>query len=233
VPAFLFDLDGVLVDTHELVIAGWRRFAATRGRTMSDEEIVARTFGWRTIDILVDVFGIAPAEAASMVAAGFDDKRAEVAAGPPLREVAGAAAFVRSAFAAGIPCAVASSASMANIELALDAIGLGGVFDVVVDQRQVRRGKPDPDPYLVAAAGLRVDPQQCVVFEDTGPGIAAGLAAGARVVGVATLGRPAMLERADLVIADFSDQTPEGVLRALAESGGHRRTGVQPTTSPG
>ena len=186
---------------------------------MSDAEIVERTFGWRTRDILVDVFDIALHDADAMVAAGFDDKRAEVAGGPSLREVPGAASFVRAALDAGIPCALASSASMVNVELALEAIGLRGAFDVIVDGSQVQRGKPDPDPYLAAAAGLGVDARRCVVFEDTAPGIVAGLAAGARVVGVGTLGRPDMLERADLVIADFRDRTPDGVLRALETRG--------------
>ena len=102
-----------------------------------------------------------------------------------------------------------------NIGLALDALGLAGAFDVVVDESQVRHGKPAPDPYLAAARGLGVDPRDCVVFEDTAPGIAAGIAAGARCVGVATLGRPDLLERADLVIADFRGQTPRGILRDL------------------
>lgn len=210
----------MLVDTHELVVAGWRRFAASLGRTMSDDEIVERTFGWRTRDILVDVFDIAPDEADAMVAAGFDDKRAEVAAGPALREVPGAAAFVRSALTAGIPCALASSATMVNVELALDEIGLRGAFAVVVDGGRVARGKPHPDPYLAAAAGLGVDPRRCVVFEDTAPGIEAGRAAGARVVGVASLGRPAMLEGADLVITDFAGKRPEDILWALGTAAG-------------
>ena len=196
---------------------------------MSDDEIVERTFGWRTRDILVDVFGIAPDRADAWVAAGFDDKRAEVAAGPPLREVPGAASFVRAALGAGIPCALASSASRGNIELALDAIGLRGTFDVIVDQRGVQRGKPAPDPYLAAAAGLGVDPRRCVVFEDTPPGIDAGLAAGARVVGVGTLGRPEMVARADLVIADFRDRTPGHLLRELEARRAARSAGTPPT----
>lgn len=213
--AFLFDLDGVLVETRDLVISGWRRFAAARGRSFSDAEIVERMFGRRTYDILVDAFGVSHDEAVALLAAGMADKRDEVAAGPPLREVPGAASFARAALAAGIPCAVASSASRVNIELALDSIGLGGAFEVIVDEGQVERGKPAPDPYLAAAAGLGVDPDRCVVFEDTAPGIEAGLAAGARVVGLATLGRPEMLERADLVIGDFCDHTPQRILLEL------------------
>ena len=213
--AFLFDLDGVLVETRDLVIAGWRRFAATRGRAFTDAQIVERMFGRRTYDVLVEVLDVSPDEAAALIAAGLGDKSAEVAAGPPLREIPGAATFVRSALAAGIPCALASSASSINIGLALDSIGLRGAFEVIVDDARVARGKPAPDPYLAAARDLGVDPRHCVVFEDTAAGIDAGSAAGARCVGVATLGRPEMLERADLVIEDFSDQTPHGVLRVL------------------
>ena len=213
--AFLFDLDGVLVETRDLVIAGWQRVAARRGRSFTNEEIVERMFGRRTYDVLIEVFDVSQEEAAALVAAGAADKSTEVAAGPPLREIPGASAFARTALREGIPCAVASSASAVNIGLALDAIGLAGAFDVVVDESQVRRGKPAPDPYLAAAQGLGCDPRDCVVFEDTAPGIAAGLAAGARCVGVATLGRPDLLVRADLVIADFRDWTPRGILQDL------------------
>ncbi len=214
-PAFLFDLDGVLVVTHDLVIAGWQRIAAERGRSFSETEIVERMFGRRTYDVLVEVFDVSPEEATALMTAGVADKTAEVAAGPPLREIPGAPAFARAALSDGIPCAVASSASAVNIGLALDAIGLAGAFDVVVDESQVRRGKPAPDPYLAAARALGVDPGDCVVFEDTAPGIAAGLAAGARCVGVATLRRPDLLAGADMVIADFRGQTPAGILRGL------------------
>lgn len=213
--AFLFDLDGVLVETRQLVIAGWRRFAATRGRAVSDAEIADRMFGRRTVDILVDVFEVPPGEAAALMAAGIADKRAEVAAGAPLHEVPGAAAFVRAALADRIPCALASSASRINIGLALEAIGLADAFDVIVDERQVEHGKPAPDPYLAAARGLGVAPGTCVVFEDTAPGIEAGKAAGARCVGVATLGRPEFLAGADLVIDDFTGRLPRRLLEDL------------------
>jgi sugar-phosphatase len=165
--------------------------------------------------VLIEVFGVSPGDATALLQGGMNDKRAEVASGPPLREIPGAAAFVRLALGAGIPCALASSASTVNIGLALESIGLHGAFDVVIDEGQVSRGKPAPDPYLAAARGLGVEPRHCVVFEDTAVGIDAGVAAGARCVGVDTLRRPEMLKRADLVIADFRGQVPEHVLHDL------------------
>jgi beta-phosphoglucomutase-like phosphatase (HAD superfamily) len=205
----------VLVETRDIVIAGWRRFASTRDRWFSDAEIVEHMFGRRTYDVLVDVFGIPPADATVLLAGGLGDKRTEVAAGSPLHEIPGAASFVRAALADGIPCAVASSASRVNIELALDEIGLRDAFDVVVDDGQVERGKPAPDPYLAAARRLGVDPRRCVVFEDTTPGIEAGLAARARCVGVLTLRRPALLRRAHLLIDDFLGRTPATLIDEL------------------
>ena len=172
-------------------------------------------FGRRTIDILVEQFGLAPAEAAYLVATGVDDKHAEIERARGLRAVPGAARFARAALASGIPCAIVSSASAGNIGLALEAIGLAGRFVVIIDHDRVARGKPAPDPYLLAAAELGVRPQACVVFEDTAPGVAAAHAAGAKCVGVASHGRPDLVAAADLVIADFRGQTPAGLLNRL------------------
>lgn len=185
---------------------------------MTDTEIVERMFGRRTYDVLIEIFGVPPDEAVRLLPV-LGDRRDEVKTGAPLREIAGAASFVRKALAAGIPCAVASSASSSNIGLALEAIGLGELLEVIVDASAVELGKPSPDPYLAAARGLGVDPRRCVVFEDTPVGIEAGLAAGARCVGVATLGRPDLLGRAHLVLEDFRGRTPQGILDDLATRG--------------
>jgi HAD superfamily hydrolase (TIGR01509 family) len=214
-PAFLFDLDGVLVDTHRIVIDGWLAYAASRGRALTEAEIVDRFFGRRSIDILVDQFGIDTHTAETMMRTGFDDKTADVERAGGLQPVGGAVQFAWAALAQGIPCAVASSASAANIHLALDSIGLAGAFSVIIDHDRVERGKPAPDAYLAAAAGLGVAPAGCLVFEDTPVGIAAGKAAGARCIGVASLGRPDRLVDADLVIDDFRGLTPIALLSRL------------------
>ena len=205
----------MLVDSHRLVIDGWIAFAREHGREMSTDEVVARTFGRRTLDILVDVFGLSLAEAAEAVAAGVDDKSAEIGRAGGLPPVPGAPEFVHAALQAGIPSAVVSSAARGNIQLALAGIGLAGAFDVVVDHDRVTRGKPAPDPYLLAAVELGVPIGDCVVFEDTPPGLASGRAAGARCVGVASLGRPELLAGADLVIDDFRGLRPDDVLSRL------------------
>jgi len=213
--AFLFDLDGVLVDTSAIVAAAWRRFATERGQQIVDADLGARIFGRRTADILVDVFGVARPEAESLAAAGLDDRSAEINAGTPLPEVPGAAAFVRRAHASAIPLALVSSASLANVQLALGRLDLADAFRVVVHAGSVARGKPAPDPYRAAVEGLGVDPSVAVVFEDSRHGIAAGRAIGARCVAVATTEEPGALAGADLVIDDFRGLDPLALLERL------------------
>ena len=214
-PVFLFDLDGVLVDTHQIVIDGWIAFAALRGHSLTEEKVVDQFFGRRSIDILVEEFGIDAGTAETMMRAGFDDKTAEVERAGGLQPVGGAVQFAMAALARGIPCAVASSASAANVRLALESIGLAGAFTVIIDHDLVERGKPAPDAYLAAALALGVAADTCVVFEDTPVGIAAGRAAGARCVGIASLGDRDRLADADLVIDDFRGLTPAALLSRL------------------
>src|SRR5438876_3457990 len=113
--AFLFDLDGVLVDSASVVRAGWVRFARGRGVELTEDDIRDRLFGRRTLDALVEVFGLPPREAERLVAAGIDDKAADLEAGAPLPPIPGAPEFVLAARAEGIPCAVVTSAGPANL----------------------------------------------------------------------------------------------------------------------
>lgn len=88
-----------------------------------------------------------------------------------------------------LPVAVVSSAYRAEIDPGLAASGLAEIFAVVVSLDDVSRGKPDPEPYVLAAERLGVSPHELLVFEDTDVGVAAAKAAGAHVVGLTrTLG---------------------------------------------
>ena len=216
VRAFLFDLDGVLVDSTAIVHRGWEIFAAERGFSIQEADYVRAIHGRRTRDILTDYFGLAAAEADQLIAAGFDDKTGLVAREGGLVEIPGAIAFVRACRSFGLRLAVASSASAPNVALALRTLGLADQFDAVISSSDVRNGKPAPDPYLVAAGRVGVDPLDTVVFEDTIFGIESARAAGARCVAVATTLSRAALAMADLVIDDFRDLEPAGLLRDLA-----------------
>jgi HAD superfamily hydrolase (TIGR01509 family) len=99
-----------------------------------------------------------------------------------------------------MPVAVVSAALRAEIEPVLRASGLHDVFAVVLCQDDVTRGKPDPQPYLLAAERLGFPPAELLVFEDTDVGVASAKGAGARVVGLTrTLGAERMAAADTLV----------------------------------
>jgi HAD superfamily hydrolase (TIGR01509 family) len=102
--------------------------------------------------------------------------------------------------AARLPVGLVSSAYRVEIEPVLAASGLREVFSVVVTLDDVTRGKPDPEPYLLGAERLGVEPAELLVFEDTEVGVRAAKAAGARVVGLSrTLGAARMQAADELV----------------------------------
>ena len=214
VGAFLFDLDGVLVDTTRIIHTGWTRFASARGITVPEDDYPRSIYGRRTREILIDYFRLEPDEADSLIAEGLDDKT-DIVRELGLTAIPGAAAFVRAADAEGLRLALVTSASPANAQLALRVLELRDMFDAVITAADVRAGKPAPDPYLAAARALSVEPAGALVFEDTIPGIRAAHAAGSRCVALATTMRRDELAEADLVIDDFRGLELAEVIRDL------------------
>ena len=180
--AVVFDMDGVLVDSGAHHRDAWRAM-------FEEAELAPPSEFWRlTIGRPADeavallVQGIDVAEARRLAELKREHyarlaRRGTVA-------VAGVAAFVETLAGARVPRAVATSATRRDLERVLGELGLRRHFDVVVTADDVRWGKPHPEVYLRAAAGLGLDPSACVVFEDAVVGIRAARAAGMRVIGV-------------------------------------------------
>jgi len=113
-----------------------------------------------------------------------------------------------------VPKAVGSNAEPANIDFVLEGLGLAPYFQVRVDGSQVQRPKPFPDIYLLAADRLAVKPANCIVFEDSPTGVAAGVAAGMRVVGIETT--PTTFEGVAFEVKNFLDPELGPWLRSLS-----------------
>lgn len=118
---------------------------------------------------------------------------------------------------AGIGCAIVTSSDAYKMSLVYRQLPwLRDDVDFIVDGTMVSHGKPDPEGYLRAAAALGCEPCRCVVFEDSLQGLAAGRAAGAKVVGVATTNRrDAVGELADVVVDSAAEVTLEMFLTLL------------------
>ena len=185
--AILFDLDGVLVDSRACVELIWRDWAARRGRDA--EPFLRVAHGRRTSDTfrLVAPDLDATAEAAVLDAMEEGERRG-------LLPVPGAAALIQPL--SERQWAVVTSGSRAVATLRLQAVGLPRPR-VFVTAEDVSAGKPDPQGYRLAASRLGVTPGDCIVVEDSPPGVAAGKAAGMRVLAVLSTHAAPALAAAD------------------------------------
>lgn len=172
----LFDMDGTLVDSTVAVESIWAAWALRHG--LDVQRILAVSHGRRTVDTLRELVPHLDieSEAAELEAQEIDARDGVV-------EVPGAAALLRQ-----VPTdrwAVVTSASRPLAVARLSAAGLP-IPAVLVSASDVEHGKPDPEGYLLAAARLKLAPQDSLVLEDTPAGLAAGRAAGMQVLALLT-----------------------------------------------
>ncbi|MFF8969372.1 HAD-IA family hydrolase [Streptomyces sp. NPDC014995] len=203
--ALLFDNDGTLVSTLASVERCWTRWAREYGITAEDFARV-ELHGRPAVEIVADLL---PARLVPEAVARVEQLEVDDVPHGGVELLPGTEAFLDT-----LPAdrwAVVTSATRRLGEARLAAVGIRPKTLVTADD--VTRGKPDPEPYLLAARELGVDPAHCVVFEDAPAGLAAGRAAGMRTVALATT-HPAHELDADLVVRDLS------ALSALVTDGG-------------
>ncbi|MFI6159825.1 MULTISPECIES: HAD family phosphatase [unclassified Micromonospora] len=179
----LFDMDGTLVDSEKLWDVALRELAAEYGATLSDagrKALIGNSMA-DAMRILHDDLGQPHRD--PQVSAAWIDARILELFRTGLRWRPGALALLRAVRAAGIPTALVTSSGRPLVEVALDTLGRDS-FDVVVCGDEVDAAKPHPEPYLTAARLLGVPIARCVAIEDSPPGVASALAAGAAVLAV-------------------------------------------------
>jgi sugar-phosphatase len=203
----LFDLDGVLVDSTECVERSWRTWAVRRG--LDPERVMQVAHGRRTIETVALV---APHLSLADEVAALEGVEAQTTEG--VYEIPGARELLERL--PGDAWAIVTSGVRAVATLRIRHTGLP-MPRVLVCADEINRGKPDPEGYLSAAARLGRAPADCVVIEDTPPGLEAARAAGMRSIGVAGT-YPASALIADLVVPSLTGLPPE-LLESVAPGG--------------
>jgi beta-phosphoglucomutase-like phosphatase (HAD superfamily) len=112
---------------------------------------------------------------------------------------------MRSLAGKGYKMAVASSAPLKNIELIIKGLQLESCCPVIINERDVIRGKPDPQAFLMAAERLGVKPQSCLVIEDAVAGVAGAKKAGMAVIAVTNTHPAENLKQADLIVDSLEE----------------------------
>jgi HAD superfamily hydrolase (TIGR01509 family) len=219
VRAALFDFDGVLVDSEPLHFGALRDALAPEGVHI-DEDEYRRTYlaydDRGSIRLALELHGFEWTEErveriAARKAAAFEALIPEVKLFPGVREL------VRQ-LAAEVPVGIASGALHAEIEAILGAGGLLDAFSAIVGADDVTQGKPHPEPFLTAMVRLDrgLEPKDCVVFEDSMPGVASARAAGMKVVAVTNTFSREKLSAAHRVVDSLAGLEP-ATLRGLFE----------------
>ncbi|MFF4016894.1 HAD family hydrolase [Streptomyces sp. NPDC001843] len=205
--ALLFDNDGTLVSSLDSVERCWTRWAQEYGITAEDFRRV-ELHGRPAVEIVADLL---PAGLVQEAVARVEQLEVEDVPNGGVHLLPGTEDLLDS-----LPAdswAVVTSATRRLAEARLDAVGIRPKSLIAADD--ITRGKPDPEPYLLAARRLGVDPARCVVFEDAPAGLQAGRAAGMTTVALTTTHQAHELV-ADLVVENLS------ALSTLVTDGGIR-----------
>ncbi len=214
IPALLFDLDGVVVDSNALHVASWQEVARRHGFACADPEHIGKC-GLRTAAVIRDLLRWpVSAEDAARIGREKEEIYRDWIRRDGIRPIPGVQAFLAEAGRRSIPCAVGSSAPRENVDACLQALDLEQAFQATVSGADVARGKPAPDIFLKAAAALGIAPERCLVFEDAPAGVAAAHAAGMRAWALLTSHAREELAEADAWARDFRALTPQAVQAA-------------------
>jgi beta-phosphoglucomutase len=205
----IFDMDGVIIDSHPIHRRAWKTFLHAVGREVTDDELDFILDGRKREEILTYFLGeLTPAQIAEHGAHKDEMLRLLAEDMQPLPGVVG---FLESLCGLGIRIGLATSAGTRRAHGTLKELGLSHYFEAIVTGDEVAIGKPDPSIYLLVAERLNEAPENLLAVEDAVSGVKAARAAGMRCVGIASAERAAPLRAAgaDPVVPDFQSLSLE------------------------
>jgi beta-phosphoglucomutase len=216
----IFDMDGVLVLTAPAHYRAWQEAAARDGIDLG-YELFTHTFGRTNPDVIRMIWRAELAADRVADIAERKERRFREIFAEDMPLAPGLEPLLVELCEAGFVLGVGSSAPPENIDLVLDRGGLRRYFAAIADGTEVRRGKPAPDVFLLAAQKAGLAPERCAVVEDAPAGIEAAVAAGMTPIGIGTTHPLEDLRRAGAVetFATLRELTATGLLAAVRGAG--------------
>lgn len=210
--AVIFDMDGVICHTNPFHSLAFKSFFAKRDMYPTEEEFQLHMYGKSNSYIMSHFFG---RKIAGQELLDLEDEKESL-----FREIykdrvdpiAGFQDFFNQLKENQFLTGVATSAPFANLELIAGRLSLINRMESILASEDVTRHKPDPEVYLKSAANLQIEPDFCVVFEDSFSGVTAAKNAGMKVVGVLSSHSRSELPVCDLYIDDFRKMDSDKVL---------------------
>lgn len=214
--AIIFDFDGVVADNEPIHFAMFRQVLAEIGLPLTEEDYYAKYLGFDDKGCFAAVLAAHGRPAPAATIRDLVERKAQAYLAyirDHLVIFPGVTQLVREA-AARYPLAIASGALRHEIEFILEQAGIRKEFGHITSSEDVRQGKPDPEGYLHALAALNagrrtgrppIEAGNCLVIEDSIPGIRAGHAAGMKVLAVANTHTLQDLHEADVVTHSLAE----------------------------
>lgn len=213
----IFDLDGVVVDSHPVHKRSWKIFLQTLGREISEEDLEFVLDGRKKEEILRHFLGDLSMEQLAEYGHRKEDLFRQQAV--EMKMIAGVSDFIQQLRQAHVPLALASSGSRGRVNYTLRRLGLQQHFAVVVSGDDVSEGKPHPAVFCAAADRLRESAKELLVVEDAVSGVRAAKSAKMRCLGIASPDRAELLLNAgaDYVASDFTAITLKTVQQLFSD----------------
>ncbi|HLP37958.1 beta-phosphoglucomutase family hydrolase [Lacibacter sp.] len=182
--AFLFDLDGTLIDTMPWHFKTWQMVVQEMGSPLEGAALMNELYGngAELMNRLIPGRIFTEEEAKAIVDA--KEERYRQLYGKQITVLEGAREFLEEAFNLQIPMGIGTASNQANIDFALDQLQLHSYFNAIIGADDVQLSKPHPETWLKLADALQTPPEQCIVFEDAPKGVEAAQKAGMKAVAI-------------------------------------------------
>lgn len=212
IKAFIFDMDGVIVDNHHYHVIAWKQFCQEIDVDFDENEFRKKYFGKNNHDILT---GLMNKQLTPIMVSELGERKEALyrqVYQDHIKMVDGLEELLKKIAQKGKLSAVATSAPISNLDFVIDRLKLRKYYHCLSNGDQVKRAKPDPEIYIKTAKKLGVEPHECVVFEDSVSGIMAAKNAGMTVIALLTTHLRDELPEAELFINNFYDKRIENYL---------------------
>ncbi len=209
--AVIFDMDGVLVDNHEIHIEAFNIFGTRYNLSVTDEEF--SKFPGRGNDDILSILFKRKIEGEELERLSSEkEKIYREIYSERIKPLDGLIDLLGQLKDRGVKCAVGSSGITENVDFVLEKCGIKDYFDFIANGDMVKKAKPDPEVFLLAANLLGVAPEDCVVFEDSFAGIKAARNANMKVIAVATTFPREEHSDFDALIDNFTQISVDSIL---------------------
>ncbi|MFH1654347.1 MAG: beta-phosphoglucomutase family hydrolase [Pseudomonadota bacterium] len=209
----IFDMDGVIVDTVPIHFAAWKRMFADYGVDFTFEDYKQKVDGIPRTDgakaILTNLTDDELVEASDKKQRYFLD----VIQGEEIPVYSSTIDLINQLKTKGIKVAVISSSK--NAPSILKRINLYSDLDAIVSGHDIKKGKPNPEIFLMAAEKLKIKPEEAIVVEDAILGVEAAINAGMKCVAIDRYDNPKRLQKANVVVKDLSEIQIEDIIKLV------------------